>query len=1065
MFADELTGNTAKKRADEAKARRLRAKREKEAKDQRKRNELDRQKQGATAAAAVTGGEYSVGGVAVIDNAGAAAGTSPSSSISRVDGVGFSEVASTETTPAQEATTAAQKAAEQRKLRAEARARVSAAITIQSLVRCKQVAAKARDDQRVIFDKRMSDLMTLSSILKQEYVPPPATVSAMTSQFIYFAFPTVIRKHLPTGEIKLNVGSMVIEGRDQSRLMKLVKKLLLPGLSSDDLDLDPILPWVESFGGKRRLEKVLALCVTSISTKHIDAKPNPNPTKRSTCTFEDSTDISYRTVDSLLRTILRLNASKEICSSGKYTGGARDEIYKMSCSMLMQPTNNGSTQLSGMAFVCDLISSLRSLLLFGPTRTNLPIPGNAGRLRESCVTNDEKDRASILLQLTVDLIASMEVFGTDQMSLNRLSSRFISEVMSVPLLTWKVLPASYEGLIHYDSIEGARKVPQLVNYIHRFINMHADAVSDGRVESVLNLSDVSLATCPAPAVLCLLANLIQIGKTCDAINGVNRAVFHYNAAAEYFNFVATLIDSAPQGTFSSRMSAVEWVYAGPTSTPIVLSELVIEQASAFLSDTYVRVLFTRAIDDDELDTKNVLNTKTEKDRKHEKDLEDIGMSSATSVAAKEALADRNRSFWQSSKWAKKLTSLLSGPENHAANKSSDSSKGLVKLMNTSSVSRQLASGKGSATNDLLSSRVAFGGETNNSNAKKPHHEYTILFLLALFRAYGTIISRWGGNGKEDLVRRAARSMDNVKFQKEFASANIEPCVTALLNVLCFSTSVVASCWAVIQSNPRIVSDLYAVIDVNRGAAPIRTLSTRPMYKCLPHSHYGACDGNVGSAALLLFTTCMSHTLIVTDDVEIHEMEKPLPKHQLRRCILLLKKLLYRACCLDDIHEATKIGRGLDSSHFGLALISTSARLQNDLYSRSSRRLLCAPKLWIEDGLLEQDLRRCTTHQEYSSLLSTPVCRLCPFLVSFKRRLKLFERIVTTHRSELQGSNDERNLKPGIMVKVMRGRVLEDGLASLNKLGRDMRQRIVVCYISEAGARETGIDVGGLFKEL
>jgi hypothetical protein len=29
----------------------------------------------------------------------------------------------------------------------------------------------------------------------------------------------------------------------------------------------------------------------------------------------------------------------------------------------------------------------------------------------------------------------------------------------------------------------------------------------------------------------------------------------------------------------------------------------------------------------------------------------------------------------------------------------------------------------------------------------------------------------------------------------------------------------------------------------------------------------------------------------------------------------------------------------------------------------------------------------------------------------------------------------------------------------------MSQRIVVCYISKAGARETGIDVGGLFKEL
>jgi len=315
------------------------------------------------------------------------------------------------------------------------------------------------------------------------------------------------------------------------------------------------------------------------------------------------------------------------------------------------------------------------------------------------------------------------------------------------------------------------------------------------------------------------------------------------------------------------------------------------------------------------------------------------------------------------------------------------------------------------------------------------------------------------------VKRTQQSLDNAKPGKNYASANVEPSVTALLNVLCFSTSFVKSSWAVVQSNPRVVSDLYAVIDVNKRALPIRTLSTHTTYKQLQHTHYGAGDGNVGAVVLLMFVTCFSHTLIVTDDVEIHDMEKPLPKHQLRRCILLLKKLLYRACCLDDIHAATRNGRGIDSNHFGLALISTSSKTMNDLYSRSSRRLLCIPKLWIEDGLLEQDLKRCKSQHDYTSLLSTPVCRICPFLISFKRRLKLFERIVTTNRVDIQGSNDERNLKPGIIVKVTRGRVLEDGLAHLNKLGRDMRQRIVVCYLSEAGARESGIDVGGLFKEF
>ena len=162
MFTDELAGNPAKKRADEAKARRLRAKREKEAKDLRKRNELDRQQREAATPAALSCGEN----LAVSNDAGAASGISSSSSVSHVDGDDHS-VTATQATPISEALTAVQKAAEQRRLRSEARARVLAATSIQSLVRCKLVAAKARDGQRTIFDTRMSDLMTLSSILKQ----------------------------------------------------------------------------------------------------------------------------------------------------------------------------------------------------------------------------------------------------------------------------------------------------------------------------------------------------------------------------------------------------------------------------------------------------------------------------------------------------------------------------------------------------------------------------------------------------------------------------------------------------------------------------------------------------------------------------------------------------------------------------------------------------------------------------------------------------------------------------------------------------------------------------------
>ena len=195
-------------------------------------------------------------------------------------------------------------------------------------------------------------------------------------------------------------------------------------------------------------------------------------------------------------------------------------------------------------------------------------------------------------------------------------------------------------------------------------------------------------------------------------------------------------------------------------------------------------------------------------------------------------------------------------------------------MNTSSIARQLANGKGSMNRTAMTNAV-LKGETSTdkevkSNTKKPIHEYSVLFLLALCRCYGTIISRWGGDGKVDLVQRSLPPF------KEYASANTESCVTALLNVLCFSTSFVTSSWAIIQSNPRVVSDLYQVIDVRKRGLPIRTLTAQTTYKHLQHSNYGAADGNVGAVVLLMFVTCLSHTLIVTDDVEIHEMEKPIP---------------------------------------------------------------------------------------------------------------------------------------------------------------------------------------------
>lgn len=167
--------------------------------------------------------------------------------------------------------------------------------------------------------------------------------------------------------------------------------------------------------------------------------------------------------------------------------------------------------------------------------------------------------------------------------------------------------------------------------------------------------------------------------------------------------------------------------------------------------------------------------------------------------------------------------------------------------------------------------------------------------------------------------------------------------------------------------------------------------------------------------------------------------------------------------MDDVTKSTPC-------YVGCAMITVSARAMSDLYNRSSRRALCLPKVWLVPDLLERELRSSKTHEDYVSLLSGPVLRVCPQLVSFKRRLKLFERIVHTSKVNIQGENSPNPfhpnpLKPARVAIIHRGRILEDGLATMNNLGANMRQRISVHYVSETGHKETGVDAGGLFKDF
>ena len=139
-------------------------------------------------------------------------------------------------------------------------------------------------------------------------------------------------------------------------------------------------------------------------------------------------------------------------------------------------------------------------------------------------------------------------------------------------------------------------------------------------------------------------------------------------------------------------------------------------------------------------------------------------------------------------------------------------------MNTSSLSRKLAH-SGDSAGAIAEATAQAKKEEAQKLKRANNQEYTTKALFALVRTYGTILARWGGGGNEDIVGRASvkkkSASNNGKSSIKEALGKGDPLAQSLLNAVCFSTPVLQTLWAVIQSDPLAISDLYKVIDEDK----------------------------------------------------------------------------------------------------------------------------------------------------------------------------------------------------------------------------------------------------------
>jgi ubiquitin-protein ligase E3 C len=1082
MFADELGANRGKKRAEENRARRLQLKQQQQQK-QAPQPVSTRPLFGSTNTAAGSSANANHH-----DEKPAISASTPASS---------AVAAVTKSPPI---LSPIEQAAFERQKRAEEATKRQSAATVQRYWRGGRRRLQCQEEIQSVLSQRLGDIQTLRSILAQKrskdcqevYVPPPAATRGLVQRLLYLTTTNGRRQRQSapkTADIDDEATYMTLGGAG-SELTSLLQRVLdlavLPSLRTNDDNLSIAGLWLQSPEGKLRMERLIRLCIVAMTS------PLPcseEAARQSIVAFLETVLMRYPVgVTCEARLVLRNHVMNLLFP----LQSAVDPFPIMAATFSPAPrtaysTNKRLSTLPLMPYAqisatLDLVAILRYFLLFvvaGPH----PIPVNLSTNGQGLggqdenqvkVPRDMQQQAGAIFDLLVHVATSqLSRLASFRGRRQEVQLRIMTEIFTVPLLTWKLSPESIQTTTR-ASLSNSR--PPLVQLIATMMNeLNSDPTPDGAsssaslsVTKLLPQLTIPFSACPATNTQCFLANVLQFAYQCPSIvvsgKALSSSCFQFMDSALLFDLLAELVDAIPLGTFvTSRESAVEWITDDKGhSTAVILSAAVLDQCKLLLLDSFVRRMFDVAIDTEILDTEKVLATKDDTDRKREKELADAGPT-AESLAAKEARADRNRSFWQNSKWAKKLKDGVTGLLTNSVEKPRLAPGGLA---DTSTVSRALAKQGNDGRSDLSST----GALMNLQSA------YTPELLFSLCRVYAILLARWGGGGGRDITVKTTGSTQQHgspnarKRNSAVATSVAEPWTTSLLNVLCFSTSAVQGLWGVIQSHDAVVESVQSIADPVRSSVSIRALrlttkrnaSLSSVTSDLNSDNCG--NWSAGASLLFIFASSLSHVLIVTDDVEIHDMDRPLPLHQLRRCIKTLKALLHRACCLDDRSET------VTANYFGLALISSASRTLRDLYDRSSRRPLAVPKLFLIPDLLEKELRQCKLYSDYIALLEVPVLRVCPYLVSFKRRLKLFERIITTNRIELQGENsanpfNPNPLKPGIPIRITRGRLLEDGLATMNHLGSSMRQRISVQYVNEAGAREVGVDAGGLFKEF
>ncbi|KAK9161791.1 hypothetical protein Syun_008132 [Stephania yunnanensis] len=219
--------------------------------------------------------------------------------------------------------------------------------------------------------------------------------------------------------------------------------------------------------------------------------------------------------------------------------------------------------------------------------------------------------------------------------------------------------------------------------------------------------------------------------------------------------------------------------------------------------------------------------------------------------------------------------------------------------------------------------------------------------------------------------------------------------------------------------------------------------------------------------LSVFCPIYKHMLMIVDNEEFYEQEKPLSLKDIRMLIVLLRQALWQLLWIFPSKPSTSVNSIVNvTSYKRLSFdtiqhkvsIATSELLMQLQDWNNRRQFTPHDDFHAQEAVDERFVSQAATE----NTRPYDILRQAPFLVPFTSRVKIFT-------SQLRAARQRHGVHVALTRNrfvIRRDRIFEDAFKHLSTMSEeDLRGSIRVTFVNEFGVEEAGIDGGGIFKDF